>query len=148
MKTYAFIFARGGSKGLSKKNIKRFNGLPLISHTIEFALNNKLIDKVFVSSEDNRILNISKKYNVEIIKRPKKLATDSSPEILSWKHAVKTLEKKNIFFDKMLILPTTCPLRANQDISKSLSLLNDKNDFVITVTKTNRSPWFNMVKKK
>jgi len=107
----------------------------------------KLINKIFVSSDDINILNIAKNYNVELIKRPKKLATDKSPEILSWKHAIKFVDRLSLDFDKMLILPTTSPLRNSSDVTKALNLLNNKNDIVITVCESIKNPWFNMVKK-
>ena len=61
MKIFAFIFARGGSKGLKNKNVKLFSGKPLLSHSINFAKKLNFIDKIFVSSENKKILNIAKK---------------------------------------------------------------------------------------
>ena len=72
MKIYAFIFARGGSKGLPRKNILPLKGLPLIAHSINTAKKIKEIDKIFVSTDDTEIANISKIYGAYIINRPKK----------------------------------------------------------------------------
>ena len=74
MNTVAIILARGGSKGIPKKNIISLNKKPLISYSINIAHKSKLIDRVLVSSDDEKILSVAKKYKAEIIKRPKKYA--------------------------------------------------------------------------
>ena len=76
MKTLAFIPARGGSKGIPKKNIKKFNGKPLIYWTIKQAVKSKLISDTYVSSDSNEILKIASKYGASIIKRPKNISGD------------------------------------------------------------------------
>ena len=146
MKKYAFIFARGGSKGLKNKNILNFNGLSLLAHTIQFAKKSLLFDKIFVSTEDKKILSIAKKYGAEIIQRPKYLSKDNSPEILSWKHAINFLKKNNDVFDLFISLPTTSPLRSILDVKKCIKKYNKKIDAVITFAKTSRNPCFNMIK--
>ena len=146
MKKYAFIFARGGSKGLKNKNILNFNGIPLLAHTIKFAKKSLLFDKIFVSSEDKRILSIAKKYSAEIIIRPQYLAKDNSPEILSWQHAINYLKKNNDEFDIFISLHTTSPLRSVLDVKKCIKKYNKKVDAIITYTKTSRNPFFNMIK--
>ena len=89
MKTFAFIFARGGSKGLPRKNILDFGGKPLIVHSIEVAKKVSQIEQVFVSTEDREISDISKENGAFVINRPVELASDNSPEWLSWQHAVE-----------------------------------------------------------
>lgn len=148
MKTYAFIFARGGSKGISNKNIKKLNGIPLIHYSIEIAKQLKSINKIFVSTEDEKIKQIAKVDGVKIIDRPMNLALDNTPELEAWKHAIKWLEKREDFFDVFISLPTTAPLRNSDDIEKCLSALNENIDMIITMSKSVRSPWFNMVKKE
>ena len=145
MKIFAFIFARGGSKGIKNKNTKTFAGKPLLYHSIKFAKKMKFINKVFVSSEDKKILKIAKKNKASIINRPKNLAGDKSPEWLSWRHAIKYLNKKKFFFDIMLIIPCTAPLRSRTDIVKCIKKLNRTTDIVVTKTDTSRHPAFNMV---
>ena len=78
MKIFAFIFARGGSKGLPGKNIKNFEGKPLISHSIEYALDSKLINEIYVSTDDEQIAHISKTAGAKIIKRPDNISGDTS----------------------------------------------------------------------
>ena len=148
IKNYAFIFARGGSKELKNKNIKLFNGKPLIYYSIKMAKKNRNIKKVFVSSDSLAILKISKKYGAEIIKRPKKLSTDRSSEIDSWKHAINYLDKKHDVFDNFVSIPCTSPLRISNDISRAIRLIKKKNDIVVGICKSKKNPEFNMVRKK
>ena len=147
MINYAFIFARGGSKEIKNKNKKLFNDKPLIFYSIDIAKKNKKIKKVFVSSDDKKILNISKKYGAELIYRPKRLAQDNSSELSAWKHAVNYLEKKNEKFDNFISLPCTSPLRTQKDINKAILKLKKKKDLVLGISKSNKNPKFNMVKK-
>jgi len=147
MKIYAFIFARGGSKGVPDKNIKKMCGKPLIAYSIEIAQNIDVIEKIFVSTEDENISRIASAYGVDIIQRPKSLAQDDSSEWLAWQHAVNWLERRDDSFDVFLSLPTTSPLRKKKDVASCLDALDNESDVVIGITKANRSPWFNMVKQ-
>ena len=147
MKIFSFIFARGGSKGVPGKNIKKLSGEPLISYSIELAKNINDVQKVFVSTDDINISKISRGYGAEIIDRPIELALDTSSEWKAWKHAVEWVESNYGEFDVFLSLPTTAPLRNKSDIINCLSLLDGETDIVIGVTKASHSPWFNMVKK-
>jgi N,N'-diacetyl-8-epilegionaminate cytidylyltransferase len=148
MKVYAFVFARGGSKGLPQKNIMALDNKPLLGHSIDLAKNIKKVNKTFVSTEDPQIKKIAYKYNAEVIDRPIELSMDNSPEWLVWQHAVKYLEDRGDNFDIFLSLPTTAPLRNINDIERCLLALNDDSDIVITMSDSSRSPWFNMVKKE
>ena len=141
----AFIFARGGSKGIKNKNVKLFNGKPLIFYSIDIAKKSKLIDDVYVSTESNKIANISSSFGAKIIKRPKYLAKDNSDEWLAWQHAVKYVNKKKIKINKFISLPCTSPLRKLSDVEKCITMSNKKNDLVISYCRTNHNPWFNMV---
>jgi len=146
---YCFIFARGGSKGIKNKNLVKLNGKPLLFYSINLAKKIKSIKKIFVSTDNKAIAEYAKKNKVEVIKRPKKLSQDNSYEIEAWKHAIKFLKKKKIFFDIFLSLPTTSPLRKKNDVITSLKMLNKKKtDIVLTGTKSKRNPWFNMAMKK
>ena len=89
MVTQAFIFARGGSKGLPGKNIRNFCGKPLIAWSIEQALSVESIKGVIVSTDSQEIAEVSRNFGAEVpFMRPNHLAQDESPEILSWKHAL------------------------------------------------------------
>jgi len=147
MRTFAFIFARGGSKGVPGKNIKEICGKPLIAYSIQIAQDVESIEKVYVSTEDKNIATIAKKYGADIIPRPNNLAQDDSPEWLAWQHAIKWLEEKGESIDIFVSLPTTSPLRNKKDITQCISALDEKTDMVVGVTEAARSPWFNMVQQ-
>ena len=145
-KNIAFIFARGGSKGIKRKNVKHLNGIPLILYTLEIAKKSNLFDHIFVSTDDQEIANLAINSGIKLIKRPKSLATDISPEFKSWKHAVKYLDQNKIKSKKIVILPVTSPLRNISDIERAITKLNNKTDMVISINETDHSPYFNMVK--
>lgn len=148
MTRYAFIFARGGSKGLPGKNIKDLLGKPLIVYSIETALQTEKIDKVFVSTDNEQIATISLAAGAEIIPRPAHLATDKSPEWLSWQHAIHWVNHKYGEFEQFISLPATSPLRSVEDVESAMNKLNScKADICISTTPANRSPYFNMVKE-
>ena len=150
MRTIAFIYARGGSKGLPGKNIRPLLGIPLIAWSISEAKKISRIDRVIVSTDCNEIASIAKQYGAEVpFIRPKDLASDDSSEWLAWRHALTFLENSEKELpDVMLSLPTTAPLRISQDIENCLDAFElGDSDAVITVTDAHRSPYFNMVKK-
>ncbi|WP_425857508.1 cytidylyltransferase domain-containing protein [Aeromonas veronii] len=148
MRTIAFIFARGGSKGLPQKNIKPLDGKPLIQYSIETALATAGIEQVFVSTDDAAIASVARAAGAEIIERPAELATDTSPEWLSWRHAIDYVRAIYGDFDVFVSLPATSPLRDETDVSAAIKQLLDTGaDICISVTPANRSPYFNMVKQ-
>ena len=148
MKTFAFIFARGGSKGVPGKNIRDLAGKPLLAYSIITAKSIDEISRIFVSTDDQSIADIGIKYGAEIINRPSNLSQDDSPEWLAWLHAIELLENQGEFFDRFISLPTTSPLRSKKDVTKCINLLDEKTDIVVTMTDTSRSPYFNMVSEK
>ena len=89
MKIFAFIFARGGSKGIPGKNIRNLGGKPLLAHSILMAQSIDKISRVFVSTDDQEIADIGAEYGAEIIERPPELAQDDSSEWLAWLHAIE-----------------------------------------------------------
>jgi len=145
----AFIFARGGSKGLPDKNIKILAGKPLIAWSIEHAKSIPLIRRVIVSTDSKRIAEVAREFGAEVpFLRPSELAQDDSPEWASWQHAVQFLsETEGMMPDGMVSIPCTSPLRSVLDIENCLlEFKNNKPDAVITVSDAHRNPWFNMVK--
>lgn len=148
MTTYAFIFARGGSKGIPKKNIKNLNGKPLISYSISLAKMINEIDRIFVSTDDYEIKIVSEKYGAEVIDRPKELAEDTSPEWDAWRHAVSYVQNRYGDFDRFISLPTTSPLRSLEDVRNSLDALDQSCEMVIGITPSHNNPYFNMVKRE
>jgi CMP-N-acetylneuraminic acid synthetase len=148
MKTVGFIFARGGSKGLPGKNIRPIGGKPMIAWAIEQAIAVERIERVIVSTDSDEIATISKQYGAEApFIRPAHLATDNSPELLSWRHGLEYLkETMGSMPELMVSLPATAPLRSVMDINNCLDEYERSlSDVVITVTDSHRSPYFNMV---
>jgi N-acylneuraminate cytidylyltransferase len=149
MKTVAFIFARSGSKGLPNKNINLLAGKPLIAYSIEQALATKRIERVIVSTDSNEIAKVALDFGAEVpFLRPYKLATDESPEWLSWRHGLEYLRTSTGSLPQVMVsLPPTAPLRNNQDIENCLNEFEKgDSDVVIAVTDAHRNPYFNMVK--
>ena len=149
MKAVAFIFARGGSKGLPGKNIRALNGKPLIAWSIEHALAVPRIDRIIVSTDSAEVAEVARQHGAEVpFMRPAELAGDNSPEWLAWRHALNYLkESTGALQEVMVSVPTTAPLRLPIDIENCLDEYEKGNaDMVITVTDAHRSPYFNMVK--
>ena len=149
MKIVAFIFARGGSKGLPGKNIRILGGKPLIAWSIEIAFQVKRIERVIVSTDSEEIAAIARQYGAEVpFIRPAELAGDESPEWLAWKHGLEFLQRSTGSIPEVMIsLPTTAPLRSVTDIENCLDEFEKGSvDVVVTVTDAHRSPYFNMVR--
>ena len=144
MKDIAFIFARGGSKGIKNKNILKFNDKPLIAHTIQGAIDSRLFDDIVVSTDDIQIAEISKSYGASVpFLRPNELANDDANELLSWKHAIQNYENE---ISRFISLPCTSPLRNFSTIKKMLDKYNDTEcDLLLGVTRSNHIPNFNIV---
>ncbi|MCF8003017.1 MAG: acylneuraminate cytidylyltransferase family protein [Chromatiaceae bacterium] len=145
MKTHAFIFARGGSKGVPGKNIRPLAGKPLLLHSLDIARQLNEIDRVFVSTEAAEIAAIAQTAGATLIPRPAELAQDDSPEWLAWRHAIDWVRREVGPFERFLSLPATAPLRLADDVRHCLSALDADTDMVVTMTPSQRSPWFNMV---
>ena len=144
------IPARGGSKGLPRKNIKPLLGKPLIAWTIEQALASKYLDRVIVSTDDKEIAEISKKYGAEIpFMRPKELAEDNAKGIDVVLHAIDWLKENNKrkHYDLIILLQPTSPLRATEDIDKTIELLFLKEaKAIVSVCEVDHHPlWANIL---
>ncbi len=148
MRVFAFVFARGGSKGLKHKNIKPLSGKPLIAWSIETAQAMPGIEQIFVSTDSVEIKKIAENYNAIVIDRPVHLASDDAPEWLAWQHAVSWVEERYGVFDTFVSLPATSPLRSIVDVDACIQEYEKDSsiDAVVTMTESERSPWFNMVK--
>lgn len=119
----ALIPARGGSKGIPKKNIVKLAGKPLITHSINSAKQSKLISKIVIATDSQKIIKIAKKYRVEVVRLPRKLTGDRSPVIGSVLYALRELEKKGERFDAVALLEPTSPLRKKGDIDNAIKVL-------------------------
>lgn len=120
-KILTLITARGGSKGIPKKNIKILNRKPLIQYTIEAAVKSKYTDEIILSSDCEEIIRISKNLGIKVpFIRPKKLAQDRSKQEDAILHAMNWIEKNNGKFDYILVLVPTTPLRDSKELDKCI----------------------------
>ena len=137
MKILGVIPARGGSKGVPEKNIKLIGGIPLIVHTIKASIKSNLT-KIIVSTESEKIANISESYGLKIpFVRPNNLTSDTAKSIDVVKHALNEMENiDNIKYDAVMMLQPTTPFRTTKNINDAISLLikNEGADSVISVT--------------
>ena len=143
------IGARGGSKGVPRKNIRKLGKKPLIAYTIESALKSNIFEHVVVSTEDSEIAKISKKFGAEApFIRPKKLATDSAGFADVMIHAINELRNLNYDFDVLVNRDCTVPFIRISDLKNSLKLFKKKKpDAVYGVYKQHFNPYFNIMEK-
>jgi len=145
MEILAVIPGRKGSKGVINKNIRKINNKPLISYSIEAALNSKHIKRVVVSSDSEEILEIANSYNVESIERPEYLAQDDSSTIDVIKHVLNVVNQTKDYFPEILmLLQPTSPLRDANDIDSAVKMFleDDSADSLISVSKFNHNPFW------
>ena len=147
MKPICIIPARGGSKGVPKKNIRKIAGKPLIYYTIRTALKSKIFSHVYVSTEDEEIARIAKKYGAEVpFMRPKRLASDTTPMDEVLVHFIEKLLELGYDFDTFVCRDCTVPFIRNQDIVGSINLLKKKKaNLVIGVYEQHLNPYYNVV---
>ena len=143
----ALICARGGSKGLPRKNVRPFVGKPLIAHSIEMALNSNFIADVVVSTDDEEIARVAKIYGASVpFMRPANLSGDSAQEWHVWQHALSWLSDQGRDIEALVVLPPTAPLRSLDDVNGAIEMfLQKKCDGVVCGTDAHRNPFFNMV---
>lgn len=147
MKILAIIPARGGSKRIPNKNTKKFLGKPLIAWAIESAKKSKLIDKILVTTDNEKIASISRSYGAETpFIRPSHLANDTvgiEPVLL---HALEWLKKNEDYSpDAIILLQTTNPLRLTRHIDEAIRLFRDTDyDSLVSVTEVvaNNNPFW------
>ena len=146
----AFIFARGGSKGVPRKNIRTVAGIPLIAHTIQLAQKTSWFSEVVISTDCPDIANVAMSYGATVpALRPASLATDEVSEVEAWKYALKEYQvlKQNSFSGPFVSLPCTSPLRNADDIDRAMNhFYEGKYSVVLGITPSSHSPFLNMVK--
>lgn len=150
IKPVCFIGARGGSKGVPNKNIRKLGGKPLIVHTIESALKSKLFSKVIVSTENEKIAKIAKRYGATVpFLRPKKLATDNASFNDVLLHGINQLKLLELYPEIIVIRDCTVPFISNKVMKESIALLRkEKCDTVCSVYQQHHNPYFNMMERK
>jgi CMP-N-acetylneuraminic acid synthetase len=136
MRVMVVIPARGGSKGVPKKNIKLLGDKPLIVHAIECAIGSKAVSKIVVSTDSDEIAKIASNFDIEVIKRPLELANDTSNVVTAVEHAYEFLNED---FDVIVLLQPTSPLRTSKDLDNVIKLLQESpiTDGVISVVPMN-----------
>jgi N-acylneuraminate cytidylyltransferase/CMP-N,N'-diacetyllegionaminic acid synthase len=149
MKILCTICARAGSKGVTNKNLRLINGLPLIAYSLQQAVETKLFSQIAVSSDSSEIRTTAMAHGATfVVDRPTQMASDTAPKLPAIRHCVETTEKEFGQFDIIIDLDATAPLRIAADIIGSLELLTATNaDNVITGTPAHRSPYFNLVEQ-
>lgn len=111
MEILAIVPARGGSKGIMRKNLRPILGKPLVAYTIEASLQSKYITKTILSTEDDEIAQVGKSFGAQVIERPHALAQDETKTAPVMLHAVRTLSLTGYKPDYIVLLQPTCPLR-------------------------------------
>ena len=130
------IPARGGSKRIPRKNIKEFNGKPIIAYSIEAALKSNCFDQVIVSTDDDEIAEVAKKYGAQVpFLRPDELSNDYAGTIPVIKHAIEWMEDNKSSVENVCCLYATAPFIRPQIISQAYQQLNNsKADYCFSVT--------------
>jgi CMP-N,N'-diacetyllegionaminic acid synthase len=138
------ITARGGSKGIPRKNIKLLLGRPLIYYTIEAGKSARLLDRLIVSTEDREIADIAMGYGVEVpFMRPPELALDDTPSLPVLQHAISYMEQVDFFYPEIIVLlEPTAPLRRAEHIDEGIKKILDTDaDSVISVCPLKKNPY-------
>ena len=144
-KPVCFIPARGGSKGIKYKNIRKLNGVPLITRAIILAKNSKMFDKIIVSTDDKKIARIAKNAGAEVFIRPKKLSTDTASTSDVLLDAIPKILSDNYNFNNLINLDCTVPFIMKNDLSRLIKLLErTKCDTTCLVYKQHHNPYFNI----
>jgi len=134
MKNIAIIPARGGSKRLPNKNIMLLGGIPLLAHSIKYALQDVIVDDVYVSTDDDAITDIALQYGAKVIHRPKSLSGDLEPTVSALKHVLQNCPKS---YDNVILLQPTNPLRTTALLTDSFAAyLKQGADSLFTVTQS------------
>lgn len=137
----AIIPARGGSKGIPRKNVRPILGKPLIAHSILDVKESKLVDRVYVSTDDPEIAAVSSQYGAEIIHRPSAIAGDTATSESALLHALTEIQQ-SIQPELVVFLQCTSPLRTGLDLDRAIEQLrSEQADSLLSVTPTHRFLW-------
>lgn len=145
MKPLIIIPARGGSKGVPRKNIKLLNGVPLIHYTIKVAQQLFNDSIICISTDDEEIKQVAEDIGIKTpFLRPKELATDTSGTYEVLLHAIDIYEKKGYKADTLIVLQPTSPFRTSLQIQEAIKLFSEKIDMVVSVKETKSNPYYNL----
>lgn len=137
------IPARGGSKGLPKKNIKVLAGKPLIYYSINAALSLTTIENICVSTDSPEIKKVAEEFNIDVpFLRPDMLASDSATTEDVILHALDFYKRKGVSYDFVVLLQPTSPLRKSTHIKEALSLIKSGVELIVSVKETDSNPYY------
>jgi hypothetical protein len=123
MSIVAVIPARGGSKGIPRKNLVRIAGRPLIAYAIEAARNAASVDRVLISTDDSEIADVARELGAEVpFLRPPELADDTAPMLGVLRHALAWLESQGVAVEALVLLQPTSPLRTGRHVEEAVAL--------------------------
>lgn len=143
MNPLIIIPARGGSKGIPRKNIKPLNGKPLIYYTIDTARAITTDENICVSTDDQEIINVVEEYGMKVpFIRPVELATDTAGTYEVLLHALDYYEKQGKHFDVVVLLQNTSPFRRADQVKEALSLYTPELDMVVSVKESAANPYY------
>lgn len=148
-RTIAFIFARGGSKGVPRKNLRSIGEKPLLQRSILVAQAIPQIERVILSTDDQEIAEAGRSFGAEVpFLRPAELASDTAPERLAWRHAVTWVREHLGPFGIFVSLPVTAPLRKIEDVQRCLDAFAAPPacDVIVSISESATNPYFNMVR--
>lgn len=141
MFSVAVIPARGGSKGIPKKNLRLLGGMSLVARAIEIGQVSELIDLTVLTTDDEEIASVGREAGVRVIMRASELADDATPTIPVINHVLDQLKEDGLAPDIIVLLEPTSPFRTIEDVNKCIRKVCDRNvDSVITVTQLERNP--------
>lgn len=144
MKSLVIIPARGGSKGIPRKNIKPFKGKPLIHYAIDVARSVVSDEDICVSTDDDEIIETVQAYGLKVpFKRPDYLATDTCGTDDVLRHALSYYEKSGKKYDNIILLQCTSPFRTATHVNDALRLYTEDCDMVVSVMETKANPYYN-----
>ena len=144
MRSLVIIPARGGSKGIPHKNIKEFNGRPLIYYAIDCAREIVDDEDICVTTDDDDIIRTVEAYGLSVpFKRPDYLATDTCGTYEVLLHALNHYEETGSHYDNIILMQCTSPFRNSQHVRDALNLYDDSIDMVVSVTEAKANPYYN-----
>lgn len=147
----AIVPARGGSKGLPRKNLRPLRGRPLVAWSIAAASGSRYVDRIVVSTEDDEIAEVARAEGADVpFPRPPELATDTAHAVEVVDHVVRTLASSGDPYDYLLFLEPTSPLRTSADVDAALELLlRNDGDYCVSVMETHERPeWMFFINEK
>lgn len=145
MKYLVIIPARGGSKGIPRKNVKLLNGKPLIQYTIEAAMKIFPSEQIIVSTDDQEIISVAETCGLTVpFIRPADLSTDTASSYDVILHAVNFAYQENIEFEAIVLLQPTSPFRNEHHILEAIALYSDEIDMVVSVKESDENPYYSI----